>query len=196
MTGQQVQGLLLRPTTTPPLLDVPTYSLATCQDNDHNNTSNMNILTYATPVSIRPDRLWSLGLFHDTLTYQNFAATKQGVLQLLRPCHAELVKVLGGSSGRDVDKQSECETLGYPWIKAPAEWGESAPELLPDCVCYLQMSLVGENLIDCGSHSVAICKVESMWTSKNDEEPEDVPHLHTARLREMGIITPQGRVAE
>jgi hypothetical protein len=42
----------LQSTTTPPLLDVPTYSLATLNED---GSTNMNILTYATPVAIRPD---------------------------------------------------------------------------------------------------------------------------------------------
>jgi flavin reductase (DIM6/NTAB) family NADH-FMN oxidoreductase RutF len=214
-------GLTLQVTSTPPLLDVPTYSLAT---QDANGKTGMNILTYATPVSIRPDRIWSIGLFKGTVAHENFANTKRGVLQLLTVDHAKVVKLLGGSSGRDVDKRIECEKLGLGWTRiiisdsnddsddnddesnpesnqlessiSTEEW----PEILPNCACYLKVSLVGE-LIDCGSHDVALCKVESMLVvgddgDDNDKDNGNIGYLNTASLREMGIITEQGRVAE
>lgn len=151
----------------------------------------MNILTYATPISIRPDRIWSLGLFKGTVAHENFANTGEGVLQLLSPNHAKVVKLLGGSSGRDVNKKEECEKLGMSWISSIS--GE-LPDLLPNCSHYLKISRVGD-LIDCGSHDLAICKVESMFVP--DDLDGVVPqNLNTGKLRELGIITEQGRVAE
>lgn len=175
-------------TSNPPLLDVPTYSLAT---KDGQGKTGMNILTYATPISIRPDRIWSLGLFKGTVAHENFANTGEGVLQLLSPNHAKVVKLLGGSSGRDVNKKEECEKLGMSWISSIS--GE-LPDLLPNCSHYLKISRVGD-LIDCGSHDLAICKVESMFVP--DDLDGVVPqNLNTGKLRELGIITEQGRVAE
>mmetsp|Transcript_56616 Transcript_56616/g.66167 ORF Transcript_56616/g.66167 Transcript_56616/m.66167 type:complete len:211 (-) Transcript_56616:445-1077(-) len=192
---------LLSQTITPPLLTSPTYSLAT-QGTD--GTTGMNILTYASPASITPDgnRVWTLGLYKGTIAYENFQRTGTGVLQLLTPRHAKLVRLLGGSSGRDVDKRLECERLGFPWMRmsmSPSEHNEAnnnanrGPEVLPECCCYLRLTLVGD-LVECGSHDVAVCKVEEMLVP--DGETYDGVHLDTAMLRDMGIITAQGRVAD
>ena len=194
-------------TSTAPLLDVPTYSLATEVVVENKFTSNtcMNILTYATPVSIQPDRIWSIGLYKGTTTHENFAIRKEGVLQLLKPKHAPIVKLLGGSSSKEVDKAEGCKNLGFPWIKADISNTsgnvEDTPkrtlpcDILPDCVCYLKLSLVGD-LIDCGSHDVALCKVESIIVSDESNQSGEMEYLNTALLREMNIITKQGRVTE
>lgn len=214
----QALSLQLVETSTPPLLDVPTYSLATqgtlslSDDNEQKSTSTtaMNILTYATPVSIRPDRIWSIGLYKGTTTHENFVTQKEGVLQLLKPEHAPIVKLLGGSSSREVDKAEGCKRLGFRWISKEMNVivgnlggvgkDNTMPcDLLPNCACYLKLSLVGE-LIDCGSHDVALCKVESISVategSQIDGLEPDREYLNTALLREMKIITDQGRVAE
>ena len=41
-------------------LSVPVYSLATANED---GSTNMNIVTYASPVSIEPDRLWMVSLY-------------------------------------------------------------------------------------------------------------------------------------
>ncbi|CAB9522112.1 Flavin reductase like domain (Partial), partial [Seminavis robusta] len=101
--------------------------------------------------------------------------------------HAPLVKLLGGSSGNNVDKQSECEKLGFVWGKLAGDG--SGPMVLPGCAFYLKLTAVGE-IVDCGCHCAVLCKVEEMFTDSDEE------YVSTARLRELGIITPQGRVAE
>eukprot|EP00979_Chaetoceros_neogracilis_P016622 scaffold8922_cov287-Chaetoceros_neogracile.AAC.6 len=181
-------GKSLQVTSNPPLIDVPTYSLATI---DENGKTGMNILTYATPVSVRPDRIWSIGLFKGTVAHANFARNGKGVLQLLSPCHANVVRLLGGSSGKDIDKKLECEKLRVLWVSPMMD---DMPELLPDCAYYLKVRRVGE-MIDCGSHDVALCKIESMLVA--DEKNElNQEYLNTAKLRELGIITEQGRIKE
>jgi hypothetical protein len=105
-------------TTSPPLIDVPTYSMATVNED---GTTNMNILTYATPVSTRPDRVWSLGLYKGTLTEQNFVKTRTCILQLLTEQHTSIVKTFGGSSGRDVNKEQVCADLGLSWQELPQD---------------------------------------------------------------------------
>lgn len=131
---------------------------------------------------------------------------------MLRPEHArckgtgetgeagELIRVLGGSSGRDVDKRAICAELGYAWEKLPddnetdvddeAEW----PHVLPSCVYYLKLELVGE-MVDCGSHEVALCKVVSMISDEGiDNASDELDSLSTRRLREDSIISEFGRV--
>jgi len=177
----------LQLTETPPLLDSPTFSLAT---RNEDGSTNMNILTYATPVSVRPTRVWCLGLFKDTLSYENFARTGTGILQLLQEDehHIAVVKVLGGTSGREVDKQAACAKLDCAWI----DLDDDQTKVLPNCASYCRLSAIGE-LVDVGSHSVAICQVDEMYASNSSGQKK---HLSTAKLRELGIITEQGRVAK
>ena len=184
----------------PPLIDVPTYSMATlnaANDNNQLSHTNMNILTYATPVSVRPDRVWAIGLYKDTLSYKNFCRERSCILQLLTEEHIPLIKLLGGSTGETVNKEEECRKVGLGWDRLPTDADKQQdsrlPLVLPSCAYYLKLTAIGE-LIDCGSHEVAICKVEEMLVGKEDESKKE--YLSTARLRELGIITEQGRVAE
>ena len=169
--------------------------------------STMNILTYASPVSIKPHRMWCVSLYRGTMSHENFARERRGVLQLLRPEHATrhreggveggLIRVLGGSSGRDVDKRGICEKLGYAWERLP-EGGEDAddgdwPEVLPSCSYYLKLQLVGD-LIDCGSHDVALCEVVAMLSSDEVIEGAELDSLSTRGLRRDSIISEFGRI--
>ena len=169
--------------------------------------STMNILTYASPVSIKPHRMWCISLYRGTMSHENFARERRGVLQLLRPEHATrhreggveggLIRVLGGSSGRDVDKRGVCEKLGYAWERLP-EGEEDAddddwPEVLPLCSYYLKLQLVGD-LIDCGSHDVALCEVVAMISSDEVIEGAELDSLSTRGLRQDSIISEFGRI--
>ena len=83
------------PRTVAPLLDGP----STARGLDEAGDTNMNVVTYATPVGIRPERRWALSLFKSTVSRASFARRRRGVLQLLRPEHAPLVYALGGTCG-------------------------------------------------------------------------------------------------
>ncbi|CAN0201620.1 unnamed protein product, partial [Ectocarpus sp. 12 AP-2014] len=73
-------------------LSVPVFSLATVNED---GSTNMNIVTYASPAGIKPERLWMVSLFKVTLSYENFIREGWGVLQLLQRNHAPLVPILG-----------------------------------------------------------------------------------------------------
>lgn len=204
----------LQLSTVPPLIDVPAFSLSTLgKDRTHDT---MNILTYASPVSIQPCRMWSISLYKGTLSHQNFARERRGVLQLLTPYHVycralyndnstlcdqtpgALIRLLGGTSGRDRDKRSECEILGYAWreLDFPEADSEAAkwPSVIPGCLYYLQLELVAD-MIDCGSHEVALCRVVSMIVDNSIENSSaELEYLSTRKLREMGIISELGRI--
>ena len=193
----------------PPLVDVPVWSMATLND-DADQTTNMNLLTYATPVSIRPTRLYALGLFKATKSRDNFLREKSCILQLLSGSnqkHIECVRLLGGTSGKDVPKEKdlvsvhdiELETLDS---NDENESNDHLPKVLPGCVQYIKLSMVGDEVIDYdggeSSHDVVICKVDKMWTSVSEETEGEVNedhYLSTGYLRELGLITEQGRIA-
>jgi flavin reductase (DIM6/NTAB) family NADH-FMN oxidoreductase RutF len=223
-------------TDVPPLVDVPVWSMATLNndggsgesDGDENPkaTTNMNLLTYATPVSIRPSRLYALGLYKETKSRDNFLREKICILQLLSASnekHIECVRLLGGISGKDVSKEEELASVhGIELQELSANDGddnnnssdsgggveqERLPKVLPGCVRYLQLSLVGDGVTDYdggeSSHDVVICKVDKMWTSSSPYSGEGPKsgdsagndYLSTGRLRQLGLITEQGRIA-
>eukprot|EP00804_Cyclotella_cryptica_P022139 CCRYP_011588-RA/>CCRYP_011588-RA protein AED:0.43 eAED:0.43 QI:0/-1/0/1/-1/1/1/0/176 len=171
----------------------------------------MNILTYASPVSIQPCRMWSISLFKGTLSHENFARERRGVLQLLTPhqlyCRdsykdditpGALIRLLGSTSGRDMDKRLECEKLGYTWRELDFTDADSDaaiwPSVIPDCLYYLQLELQAD-MIDCGSHEVALCRVVSMIADDSIEgSSAELDYLSTRKLREIGIISELGRI--
>lgn len=133
---------------------------------------------------------------------------RRGVLQLLAPEHADcedtdesdknpgaLIRVLGGTSGKDVDKRFQCEKLGYVWSTLDGD-GSRWPSVLPRCIYYLQLELEGD-MIDCGSHEVALCRVVSMTSGNSIENAAtELDYISTRKLRQMGVITELGRVAD
>ena len=80
LSARAPEPLALRPLAAPPVLDVPCFSLATV---DADGATNMNVLTYAAPVGIRPARKWCISLYRGTRTHANFAARGSGVAQNL-----------------------------------------------------------------------------------------------------------------
>jgi hypothetical protein len=105
------------------------------------------------------------------------------ILQLLTNQHSSLVKVLGGTSGREIEKATACTNLGMAWQELSGETKEG-PHILLGCAYYLELTLAGD-LVDAGSHMIApFCKVDQMWVS---DESTCKDHLSTAQLRAFGI---------
>lgn len=66
-------------------LSLPVYSLATVGPGGASPT--MNLVTYAAPISLKP-RHYALGLYLNTLSWENMLATRTGVLQVRHGCGA------------------------------------------------------------------------------------------------------------
>lgn len=80
----------------------------------------MNIVTFATPVSVAPPKLWAVSLYTDTMTRDAFFSSGTGVLQLLSPEQKNLVPLLGKRSGYEeggYSKRNACQEVGYGWVK-------------------------------------------------------------------------------
>lgn len=60
-------------------LSLPVYSLATVGPDGGSPT--MNLVTYASPISLKP-RQYALGLYLNTLSWENMLATRTGLLQV------------------------------------------------------------------------------------------------------------------
>ena len=189
---------LLAPLDGPPVLNSPVFSLATLNDD---GTTNMQILTYATPVGVAP-RTWALSLYGPTRTHSNFKARRSGVLQLLTLDHAGLIWTLGGQSGGEIDKAAACAAAGFRWMDPASdmsddEWAADGIQLLPGCACYLRLVQVEEDqLRACGEHDVAICTVEGAIG-----DPDLLPSAYSSALntqvcRLMGLISDRGKAIE
>jgi hypothetical protein len=149
--------------------------------------------------------MWSISLYKGTLTHENFVRERRGVLQLLTQEHAQdannngpgsLIRILGGTSGKDVNKRLHCEKLGYAWNELDIDESGEWPSVLPGCIHYLHLELQGD-LVDCGSHEVALCRVVSMTSDESIESAAmELDYLSTRVLRHMGIISEFGRIAE
>jgi flavin reductase (DIM6/NTAB) family NADH-FMN oxidoreductase RutF len=187
----------------PPPISMPVWSLATpsIEADKGSPRTSMNVVTFATAVSVAIPKLWVVSLYYDTLTKDSFCEKGTGVLQLLRPSQKVLVPVLGKRSGyeQDFDKKEECSKLGFNWIRSSWIAGkEGLVDLLPDCACYIALRL--KETMPAGDHLVALCEVieTGQWDPNEEEviprgdssalrlDPSTV--LYTAELREEGII--------
>lgn len=164
----------------------------------------MNIVTFATTVSVATPKLWVVSLYYDTLTKDSFLSSETAVLQLLTPLQKHLVNVLGMRSGyeKSYSKQTECSNLGFHWVQSSlASQGNrpgdrSSIELLPRCATYIYLKL--KETIPAGDHLVALCEV--VQTGQWDDAKGDVvigggedaldptSALYTGQLRQEGII--------
>ena len=59
----------------------PVYAMAS---RGVDGSATMNLVTFAAPVAIQP-RTYAVGLYVDTLTWENVRRTGRGALQLLHP---------------------------------------------------------------------------------------------------------------
>ena len=178
---------LLTPLDAPPVINVPVYSLATL---NADGSTNMNILTYATPAGVTP-RLWAVSLYRPTRSHANFLARGTGVLQLLCEPHTALAHTLGGQSGADADKAAACAAAGLAWEEPPRDETWTGDEqLLPGCASYIRLVQVGD-LVPCGEHDLALCRVEAVLGQADGPTPADA--TSTAAMRAAGRITARGR---
>ena len=170
----------------------------------------MNIVTFASAVSVAVPKYWMISLYHDTLTKDSFCEAKEGVLQLLTPQQKNLVPILGKRSGyeKGFSKSEACQKVGTPWIDRHELTASSddqrgkAPQLalLPDCAAYLHVKL--ESTVNAGDHLVTICELinTGVWDTKDQTVKQRSPDaesvspmdhhnvLYTGLLRQEGII--------
>ena len=108
----------------PPSISMPVWSLASPFGDDE---TSMNIVTFATPVSVAPPKLWVISLYSNTKTRQAFLDSNVGVLQLLTPSLKHIVPILGKRSGYEegYSKQTECANIGHQWIRGSSSEGNS-----------------------------------------------------------------------
>eukprot|EP00523_Entomoneis_sp_CCMP467_P003806 CAMPEP_0168764308 /NCGR_PEP_ID=MMETSP0724-20121128/24807_1 /TAXON_ID=265536 /ORGANISM="Amphiprora sp., Strain CCMP467" /LENGTH=162 /DNA_ID=CAMNT_0008813529 /DNA_START=83 /DNA_END=568 /DNA_ORIENTATION=+ len=152
---------------------MPVWSLAVpaaTNDDEISKETSMNIVTFATPVSVDPSQ-FILSLYHGTRTKDMMLKQRHGVLQLLCPQHKHLVAALGKHEA-------------------------VAPRLLPECALYLHLTVDPEaTMWDVGDHVVAHFRQTSVgyWdtaeqlvvaassTEPTQSPPPLIPRLHCTR---------------
>lgn len=199
-----------------PKLNVPVWSLATLNSDDSQSNTNMNILMYASAVSIQPTQHWAVSLYKHTLSHRNFKSRKWAVLQRLTTDHIDAIDLLGKQSGNDVDKVSQLRSLGFRLQEVkPAELLELQQRsansayievtepttggcgftdndsivLFEDSPCVILLeSIVLDAGIDVGDHDVFLCKSRGCFSMDNDSTSHTAQPLSSDELRRLGII--------
>ena len=184
----------------PPIkLDLPVWSLSTL--NDDYKTTNMNIVTYATQVGIKPLPVFAISLFKGTLSFDNFKRNGWGALQLLPNSGYNVVNILGKQSGRDYDKVQILRDLGVSLSPILISSGRDQTESSDIDASLLIMNqspmiLLVENLnqdypaLDVGDHEVILCQVSRVisFAEKEPQIPSTTSYLTTKTLRDIKLI--------
>lgn len=196
----------------PPPLSMPVWSLSAPLDKSAdedlpssmkgrgNDKHSMNVVTFATAVSVAPPKIWAVSLYTNTLTRRAFLDARVGVLQLLRPDQSKLIPILGKRSGYEDGyyKRQECKGAGFEWVSydgnddnldksaCSSEGDVDAPyedtvrlQVLPGCATYIKLKVLSYH--NAGDHAVALCEVldTAIWNdsakkvvscSSSDEE--------------------------
>jgi flavin reductase (DIM6/NTAB) family NADH-FMN oxidoreductase RutF len=132
----------------------PVYSLSTY---NQDMTPNMNICTYAIPVSMKP-KLYIVAIYYNTRTLQNIERNQEFVLQLLSQDNASAITPLGRKSAMTSDK--------LPYITKHSTMIDGYA-ILSGCVGYLKLHV--DTWLDSGKgdHRLALCSVVSSKTLRD-----------------------------
>lgn len=131
---------------------------------------NMNIMTYVIPVSMHPKH-YIIALYCGTESLENWQVSHRGILQILSPEHASLVRVLGKKSGKSYDKMAYLTKKGLLTEDNHISW----------IAWYIELEEI-EKLPDSGwDHELYLCRVVSSRSYS-----EEV--LTTGILVEEGVI--------
>ncbi|MFN5169269.1 MAG: flavin reductase family protein [Cyclobacteriaceae bacterium] len=148
-------------------VDQPVYSISSFA----HGKSNMNICTYAVPVSLKPKQ-FIVAVYHGTRTLTNVQANPEFLLQYLTRSQARLVNLLGKKSGDRIDKMKRLsdEVAVYNGFH------------------YLRKSMAFVHLrvlswMPAGDHDCALCEVVA-YKNLNDSPP-----LTLRELKKQGIIS-------
>lgn len=169
-----------------PKLNSNVYSLAT---RNQDGSTNMNIVTYATPVSIKPTQIWAISLYLNSLSYDNFLREGWGVLQQLNENHAEIIDLLGNNSGYMIDKMGELkgkgiilENIDFTLYTQPSN--KLSLDIISDADFCLHLSQGENDSLNVGDHDVIFCDVIKYLESENKIHSR----LTTKFLRENGLL--------
>ncbi|MFN5423376.1 MAG: flavin reductase family protein [bacterium] len=128
-------------------VDLPIYSISSC----HQQESNMHICTYVSAVSMDPKRMM-VAIYKGTKTIELVKKNPHFVLQLLSRSQFNLIKLLGQSSGHQIDKISRLNKRGLL-----STWKEF--DVLKDALAYMELTTI--ETLDAGDHIMHLCNMVS-----------------------------------
>ena len=136
-------------------VDLPVYSISSCHDKE----SNMHICTYVSAVSMKPKRIM-VAIYKGTKTIDLVNKNPHFVLQLLSKSQYNLIKLLGQSSGHNIDKINRLQKRGLLSV-----WKQF--DVLKDALAYIELTTI--NTMDAGDHIIHLCDVLSFCNIKDEE---------------------------
>ncbi|KAG8469380.1 hypothetical protein KFE25_005835 [Diacronema lutheri] len=183
----------------PPALSSTVFSLATVDA--VSGERNMNIVTYAMPVSLPQSNVWAVSMFRGTVSARAMIGRRRGMLQILGERHADLVPLFGKSSRRDVDKLAAATQMGHRFVhvsearqdlssSVEVAQAEVVVAILEDCVGYLDLAV--EAIHPAGDHDLCLCTLLA-YTPMAGAARGDAP-LTTSFLRENGLLPAAGQL--
>jgi len=115
----------------------------------------MNICTYVSAISMKP-KIFMVAIDYHTRTYENLQCSERAVLQLLHEDHSSLVRLLGKSSGKKINKEQK--------LKAQNMLGQwNSHKVLKGACAYLSLKVMGQSNIG-GDHELFYFEVEKSTT--------------------------------
>jgi flavin reductase (DIM6/NTAB) family NADH-FMN oxidoreductase RutF len=114
-----------------------------------NEYDNMNIITYASAVSMKPKR-FICAVYKNTKTLENVRSNGAFVLQILSDTQYALVRLLGKQSGNKINK---IERLNKRNLLL--EWNGFS--ILKEALAVIEMNIIQE--MDGGDHVCFLCDV-------------------------------------
>ena len=151
------------------ITDQPVYSLATYQG----GRVNMNIVTYAMAVSMKPKR-YAVALYHNSRSLENLRTSGKAVLQILTTDHSQLVRYLGKRSGFEVNKEAYLQKKDQL-----CDW--NGHKVLRNCAGLIELKPI--HSYNAGDHELFICDVSRHTTFMNQPDL-----LMLNGLKQRGII--------
>ncbi len=163
------------------------YSLSSV---DENGKVNMNIVTYATPITMSP-KMYVIAIYRETQTHKNiFGNKKQKYFLLQALCEAQmsLIRVLGKKSGIKYDKVKFLEKQSLDIFKVNIEKddykkeGDKNIKIKSTELKYLKESAFVllckiEKYIEVDDHDLVIVKIEKTILNNHDKKMLDTEDL-------------------
>jgi len=131
--------------------NLPVYSVSSGLE-EH---ANMHICTYVSSVSMEPKR-YMIAIYKNTKTLENIESTGIFVLQLLSSEQYRLIKLLGKTSGHQINKIEKLENR-----KELQKW--KGYLVLKNALAYIELKTIMR--YDAGDHIMFVCDLLSFYNN-------------------------------
>lgn len=146
-------------------VDQPVYSISSAAHGE----VNMNICSYATPVSMKPKR-YIVAIYKNTRTLELVKQNPEFVLQFLTRSQYTLVNLLGKKSGRKINK--------LKYIKEGVFFHEHF-SVLKNALAFVHLTV--REWLDGGDHFCALCDVK-VYKNLNESPPLTLDYLKQKKI--------------